>query len=504
MQRLNKTQEKIAYQKQVGVSLIKGAQGSGKSRIAMARMIYLLEHVCKKGEHVLFVSPDKETVSRAKAYLEAYHMQQNVSLFDEEIKGMAIVKSTEELIMEGANKAFVCYAKKIVSVYPEALVAEVIKEVRKQYPRVRWLKSEQVSFICSELDWMNANNVINFEMYQNIQRKGAAIKLPKKGNGRKALWQIKEQVEKRMKEQGLITKLAAAKETLVYLKEDCLKPCYDHMVIDDAEKLTKVELEMLRALWGEKDGEALFLLDPTVEGTLSFLNKGKGFKAVGFDMTGRVKRLSVQVAQKMARKKKVKEVALTPIEAFMLEMAAAKEEVKIAPSVEEKKSTLPWYVETYEFVNKITGVRTVFQKDSSAGETYIDEIKQEEVDVLPIYSDIAAGMPIEIVDEVSGQFELPAELLHHKRNSYILHVQGDSMIGADISDGDYVVIQAGNVQDHEIAAVYYNGATTLKRIVQEEDHVLLVSENPKYRPIVIEDGDFRVMGKLVGVIKPIM
>lgn len=130
-------------------------------------------------------------------------------------------------------------------------------------------------------------------------------------------------------------------------------------------------------------------------------------------------------------------------------------------------------------------------------------MRQEEVEELPIYSDIAAGMPIEIVDEVSGKFEIPSELLHHRKNTYILHVQGDSMIGVDISDGDYVVIQAGNVNNNEIAAVYYNGATTLKRIVQEEEHILLCSENSKYGPIVIEDGDFRVMGKLIGVIKPL-
>lgn len=166
-----------------------------------------------------------------------------------------------------------------------------------------------------------------------------------------------------------------------------------------------------------------------------------------------------------------------------------------------EKAGLPWYVETYKYINKVTGIETIFQKDSSAGETYIDEVKQEDVDVLPIYSDIAAGLPIEIVDEVSGTFELPGELVLHKKNTYVLHVQGDSMTGVDISDGDYVVIQAGTVNNNEIAAVYYNGATTLKRIVQEKEQILLCSENPKYSPIIIEEGDFRVMGKLVGVIK---
>ena len=188
----------------------------------------------------------------------------------------------------------------------------------------------------------------------------------------------------------------------------------------------------------------------------------------------------------------------------MADLLKAKQ-TKVKKKLESKKvKQLPWYVESYRYVNKLTGVETVFQKDTSAGETYIDEVKQENVEALPLYSsDIAAGAPIEIVEEVSDTFEIPSELLYHRRNTYMLHVQGDSMIGANIDDGDYVVIQAGSVNNNEIAAVYYNGATTLKRITQEEEHVLLISENPKYEPIVIEDGDFRVMGKLIGVIKPI-
>ena len=512
MHKLNKLQEKLAYQKQIGVSVIKGVKGSGKTSLALARMIYLLEHVCKKGQQVLFVSPNEETIERGRAYLKAYYEKQNLSLFDEERKNMVVLRSTKELMMEGAKKAFICYGRRIVSSYPENMLESAIDEVHKLYPRVRWLKKERSDFVLEELKWLYANHVRSYEDYVQMARKGATIKLPKHGNGRAALWHIKEKIEESMKREGIITPLHADSETLVYLKEDCLKPCYQHMIIDDAEQLTKVQLQMLHALWGQ--GEALFLFEPEAENALSYLNKGKGFKSVGFDMTGRTRRLTVVERKKAVKKKKVKAVELTPLEALLLELEASHqkaEKVGEKPAlikeekIEKKKtSKLPWYIETYEFINTLTGVKTVFQKDSSAGETYIDEVRQEDVDILPIYSDIAAGMPIEIVDEVSGEFEIPAELFHHKKNSYMLQVQGDSMIGVDILDGDYVVIQAGNVQDHEIAAVYYNGATTLKRIVQEEDHVLLVSENPKYHPMVIEDGDFRVMGKLVGIIKSIM
>ena len=63
------------------------------------------------------------------------------------------------------------------------------------------------------------------------------------------------------------------------------------------------------------------------------------------------------------------------------------------------------------------------------------------------------------------------------------------------------MIQAGSVGPKEIAAVYYQGAITLKSIVKEKGQVLLKSANPKYAPIQIEDEDFRVMGRLIGVLK---
>lgn len=78
------------------------------------------------------------------------------------------------------------------------------------------------------------------------------------------------------------------------------------------------------------------------------------------------------------------------------------------------------------------------------------------------------------------------------------------MIEADINNRDYVVIEpTSTVQSHEVAAVYYNGATTLKQVMRMGDSILLISANPAYEPIHIEEGDFSIMGKLVGVIKQV-
>ena len=197
--------------------------------------------------------------------------------------------------------------------------------------------------------------------------------------------------------------------------------------------------------------------------------------------------------------KKVKEYLLTPLEIFMMEQTKAVEEAQAAAK-KEQEAKLPWYIDTYCYINRLTGIETHFQQDISAGESYIEDEKQEEIKSLPSYADIEAGEPIEVIEEECSYFDLPSDLIGNKKNTYMLHVQGDSMIGAGIEDGDYVVIQGGTVSPKEIAAVYYQGAITLKIIEEDQGRVRLMSKNPKYAPIYIEDEDVRVMGRLSGVL----
>ena len=512
MLKLTKTQEKIVQQKNISTFVIAGEGQSGKTSIATLRMLYLLEHACSVGDKVVYVCANKKEKEQVIQLFETYDRLRNVSLFDEELKGEARIKDIDELIEEAADKAHVHLNLEICNNISEDLIVSLLPQVRKAYPRVKWLKPEFVNFIQHEIQWIDACGYVLFEDYRTSARKGVSMKLPKKGSGRQAIWMLKDLASSELKKQGLMTKVQMQRDTLDYLKEDALRERYKHIIIDDVQNLTKVQLECIKAFKAEDLGEVLFVMEKN-GGVLPFawIGAGNSFKTIGYNMTGRVKHLVKR--KKIAPPKKRVQVEITPLELFMkeLEQSASKcKQEKANPSCEvevqgvdtsHKLSKLPWYVETYQYINKITGVETIFQRDSSAGETYIDEQKQDDVEALTIYSEIAAGMPIELIDEVSGKFELPSVFLNHKKNTYMLHVQGDSMIGAGISDGDYVVIQAGNVNNHEIAAVYFNGATTLKRIVQEEEHILLVSENPKYDPIIIEDGDFRVMGKLIGVIK---
>jgi repressor LexA len=86
-------------------------------------------------------------------------------------------------------------------------------------------------------------------------------------------------------------------------------------------------------------------------------------------------------------------------------------------------------------------------------------------------------------------------------DSYLLKIRGDSMIDAQIADGDYVVIKPSQVAkngDIVVAQVEEN-AVTLKRIYREGGRVRLQPANEAYPPMFYDE--VRVQGVLVGVMR---
>lgn len=106
--------------------------------------------------------------------------------------------------------------------------------------------------------------------------------------------------------------------------------------------------------------------------------------------------------------------------------------------------------------------------------------------MVPIIGQIAAGKPI-LADEHIEAF-LPCDTGVHA--DFGLVVSGDSMIGADIHDGDVVFIRSQPiVDDGQIAAVRIDDDATLKRFYKNPDGCTLVSMNPKYPPMVFNSGN---------------
>ena len=115
---------------------------------------------------------------------------------------------------------------------------------------------------------------------------------------------------------------------------------------------------------------------------------------------------------------------------------------------------------------------------------------------LPLLGNIAAGKPI-FADE-GVEYYSPGD---DTGADFCLRVHGDSMTGAGIKDGDIVFIRSQEtVDDGEIAAVLVEDEATLKRVYLSPDSVTLISENPKYKPMVYtkeQCKNIRILGKAV-------
>jgi repressor LexA len=122
---------------------------------------------------------------------------------------------------------------------------------------------------------------------------------------------------------------------------------------------------------------------------------------------------------------------------------------------------------------------------------------------IPLVGRIAAGSPIMAVENLDASLST-TELYDADERTFALEVDGDSMIGAGILPGDYVIVDGdGEVGRGQIAAVRIGDESTVKRMFVEKGEVRLKSENPEYDDIVIDRNspEFAVYGPVIGVMR---
>jgi len=118
---------------------------------------------------------------------------------------------------------------------------------------------------------------------------------------------------------------------------------------------------------------------------------------------------------------------------------------------------------------------------------------------LPLVGVIAAGLPIEAVEQ--REFLDLEELFVSPNERFVLRVRGDSMVEDRICDGDYVVVEKRpSPRDGDtVVALLDTGEATLKRMYRERDGIRLQPANPAYRPLKTKN--VQVQGVVVGVIR---
>ena len=122
---------------------------------------------------------------------------------------------------------------------------------------------------------------------------------------------------------------------------------------------------------------------------------------------------------------------------------------------------------------------------------------------LPVMGKIAAGVPIEAIEDGANHVAVPGSMLAGRGNHYALEVKGESMIDAGINHGDIVVIrETSNVSDGDIVVAMVEGyETTLKRYRRTGGMIALEAANPAFETRVLPADKVEVQGKLVGLIR---
>ena len=122
---------------------------------------------------------------------------------------------------------------------------------------------------------------------------------------------------------------------------------------------------------------------------------------------------------------------------------------------------------------------------------------------VPIVGRVAAGEPLLAVQNLEGSLWLSPEWVNGGE-TFLLRVQGESMVEAHILPGDYALVRRQPTAEHgEIVVALLNDEATVKRLLLKGDQVVLKPENPGMKPITLRRGDPRlqIVGKVIGVLR---
>lgn len=130
-------------------------------------------------------------------------------------------------------------------------------------------------------------------------------------------------------------------------------------------------------------------------------------------------------------------------------------------------------------------------------------IKNENVIDVPLLGKVAAGNPIEAINNPNEYMSLPANLVPNDAEVFTLKVNGDSMINIGIYDDDIVIVkrQTSANNGEIVVACTEENEVTLKRFYKEKNHIRLQPENDYLEPIILSN--VTILGKAIGLYRKI-
>ncbi len=127
--------------------------------------------------------------------------------------------------------------------------------------------------------------------------------------------------------------------------------------------------------------------------------------------------------------------------------------------------------------------------------------KDEQVVSVPLLGKVAAGNPIEAIENPNEYFSLPIYMLPKQKDVFTLTVNGESMKNIGIFDNDIVIVEKVNTAKNGdiVVALTDEGEATLKTFYKEDNHFRLQPENETMKPIILNS--VTILGKAIGLFR---
>ena len=181
-----------------------------------------------------------------------------------------------------------------------------------------------------------------------------------------------------------------------------------------------------------------------------------------------------------------------------------KNKKKYAPSLEEirKHFRLASVSTAHHYIQALKNAGYLSREENQP--RAIDIFEKEQMVQIPLLGSIAAGQPIEAIEE-KEVVAVAKTKLPKSGNFYALRVAGNSMIEENINDGDIVLIKQKTAPENgdKVVALIDNSEATLKTFYKERGQIRLQPANKDYQPIIIKNNErlVNIQGVVVDVIK---
>ncbi|MCD2345976.1 transcriptional repressor LexA [Clostridium guangxiense] len=473
---LDSVQNKITTSKTSSYIFVKGKSNSGKTISAINRAIFLKNNYCLyDNDRILIICSNNEKSNKLKSLFASMSMEAEgryMTLLEPKVNVVDIMSL--ESILNKYNKFNAVTLKNKILYMKEAL-----ERIKNRYPQIKSYEDDKLKFLADEIGWIKSCKY-NMEEYQNanrIKRNSSAKRLNKNSLGRKAIFKLMLKYNAILRKNKVIDEEDRILNAIKCLKNNSrLK--FTHIIAEDIENYTRAEIRLIQTLSNEKKYSTVFFT----------FNKENISNANAWFIKNR--KLST-----ISNGDKIKSFILKNVYNVKKTNSKINKNV-IIQSMENFRYNDLKHNTSFDFVRDIDNKSEIILDDNI-------KYSKEDMNKIPVFNDIAAGEPIMINPEITDDFYMPKYWIKGTKDCFMLKIKGDSMINVDICDGDYVVIKKESMaQNKDIVAVDIDGSATLKRLNITKNKVLLMPENDKYKPIVInEEEGARIIGIALGVLK---